>query len=130
LNKRHEHRYKIYEVKPAEICVQLQKSQLDKQIAIWSRIYLFFDGINGPQFDQALQMALKEIREPMSEELLIKHLGDYLEEVAREAIKLSKLRHATWAKRRNPYLHPLPKPNWFEEINRPSQYTQSPPTPL
>ena len=105
VNKRHEYRYKIYQVQP-EISL---KTRFQEKIVVWEKTFLFLDGIYAPKVISVVQSAVQELKEALPQENLFEYIETYLFKTTQEAYRLNNLeREAFGFRKRDPtYWRPV-----------------------
>lgn len=104
LNKRHEYRYKTYQVSPPPVSTD---SRIQTQMAEWRKTYgIFLNGSYAPKFDTVVYNAMKEIKETMVEEKwLLAYLESHLIKTTQEANEHDKIKQASLNYRRRDPTH-------------------------
>lgn len=102
VNKRHEYRYKIYQVQP-EISF---KTRFQEKFIYWEKTFLFLDGVYAPKVRTVIQSAvqeLQELKETLPSEQLFEYIETYLLKTTQEAYRLNTLqREAFGFRKRDP----------------------------
>ena len=99
VNKRHEYRYKIYQVQ-AEISF---KTRFQEKFIYWEKTFLFLDGIYAPKARSVIQEAIQELKEPMPHDQLFEKIEAHLFKTTQEAYRLNSLeREAAGFRKRDP----------------------------